>query len=170
MLCDNCGKREAVVAYTKMKESGMEVVHLCAQCAKDIMSSELDFTNELNNKLGEFINEMMKFAGGESSQIDETLNKLCPDCKKSLKDILESNEVGCEKCYENFEEEIESILLSLNLTSSHKGKIPKTAGEESVKKREEIELNTKLNVAIALEEYEEAAKIRDRLKELKEKE
>lgn len=165
MLCDSCGKRNAIIAYTKMKETGVEIVHLCSTCAEEKMREDLDFNNVVTEKVGNFIDELFKFIGKSDRDIEE---KTCPNCNTSLKEIIEDKKVGCESCYDTFKDEIENLLINLQTPTVHKGKIPKSAGKKSVEKREEVELLNKLNVAIELEEYEEAAKLRDRIKALKE--
>ncbi|MBP2025729.1 UvrB/UvrC motif-containing protein [Peptoniphilus stercorisuis] len=165
MLCDSCKKRDAIIAYTKMQNNDVEIVHLCAKCAEEKMKEDLDFNNIVTEKVENFIGELFKL----TNSIDEKeLEKACSYCETSLKDMVKGKTLGCEHCYDEFREEINGILLNLSSSTNHKGKIPKSAGEKSIKKREEIKLLNRLNVAIELEEYEEAAKLRDEINMLKE--
>lgn len=163
MICDNCGKREAIIAYTKMQGNSIEEVHLCAQCAEEKMKKDLAFNNAVSGKMENFLKDLFKLTGKFNNNIP---NKKCSHCGTTFED-LGKNQVGCEYCYDEFKEEIESMLLNFKSSSKHKGKIPKSAGKEPVYKREENELRDKLSVAVELEEYEEAAVLRDKLKQLR---
>ncbi|RVU54284.1 UvrB/UvrC motif-containing protein [Anaerosphaera multitolerans] len=163
MLCDSCGKREAIIAYTKMQGNDIEEVHLCAECAEEKMKKDLVFNNAVSEKMESFLKDLFKLTGKFNNS---TPNKSCKHCGTTFAE-LENNKLGCEMCYEEFKEEIEEMLSSFTSSSRHKGKIPVGAGSEIISKREENELLDKLSVAIELEEYEEAAVLRDKLKELR---
>ncbi|EFI41343.1 MULTISPECIES: UvrB/UvrC motif-containing protein [Peptoniphilus] len=163
MLCDSCGKKEAIISYTKMMGNDVEEVHLCADCAEKKMREDLEFNSAVTGKMENFLKEIFKLTGNLNSDI---VKKKCSHCGTGFKE-LENNELGCEWCYDEFEDEIKSMLTSLKSSSKHKGKIPRSAGDKVVFKREEDELLNKLSVAIELEEYEEAARLRDELKALR---
>ncbi|MGO1580765.1 MAG: UvrB/UvrC motif-containing protein [Peptoniphilaceae bacterium] len=163
MICDNCKENEAIISYTKMIGNEVEEVHLCAKCAEIKMRKDLVFNNIVNDKVESFLKELFKLSGKSQDGINK---KSCSVCGTNFKD-LEKNSLGCEHCYEEFKEEIESMILSFKSSSKHRGKIPISAGKEAFIKREKEELINKLSVAIELEEYEEAALIRDKIKELK---
>lgn len=85
--------------------------------------------------------------------------------------MLGTGKFGCENCYESFSEKINYLLKNLHGTSKHIGRKPKYIKENKIEvkenKKEEnelIELNKKLKKAIKDERYEDAAKIRDEIK------
>lgn len=165
MLCDICNEREAVISYTKIGSEETEVIHLCKECAEKKMKEDSKFKDVMAEKMASFTKQMFesKYPLEESD-----FEKTCPTCKTSLKDVIDGKSLGCEDCYKEFKEYINGFLLNLNSASIHKGKIPKVGGKEPIVKKEEIQILNKLSVAIALEEYEEAAKLRDELNSLRE--
>lgn len=163
MICDNCGKKNAIVSYVKMQDSEIEEVHLCAECAEEKMMKDITFNTALSGTVENFLKDLFKLRGKLNKT---TIEKKCSHCGTTFEEISE-NKIGCENCYTEFKDEIESMLVSLTSLSKHKGKIPTSASGDLILKREENELIDKLSVAIELEEYEEAANLRDRLKELR---
>ncbi|WP_138159649.1 UvrB/UvrC motif-containing protein [Peptoniphilus catoniae] len=165
MLCDNCKKNEAMISYTKMIGNEIEEIHLCADCAEKKMREDLVFNSAVTDRVESFLKELFKLTGNDRSAVTD---KKCKTCNTSFKE-LEENRLGCENCYENFKDEIQSMLTSLKFSSKHKGKIPKSAGNNIIYRRDEQDLMDKLSKAIELENYEDAAVFRDKLKELREK-
>lgn len=162
MLCDNCKKNEAMISYTVMHGEEIEEVHLCPECAELKMKEGFPFKNLSTGNMKDFLKELFKLTGHKIS--DNT--KICEECGSTFED-LKNNNLGCSHCYDNFKKEIETMLISMQSVSKHKGKIPATQGLDIKLKREEAELMNKLSVAIELEEYEEAAIYRDKLKSLR---
>jgi protein arginine kinase activator len=58
------------------------------------------------------------------------------------------------------------IINRVQLGSEHTGKIPKKLGKNIIEKKRIVTLKEELQKAIAAEEYEKAAEIRDKIKEL----
>lgn len=167
MLCDSCGKRNAIIAYTNMKETKIEIVHLCAKCAEEKMKGDLDFNNIITEKVADFIDGIFKMSTQDSDD-DNLIKKSCPNCNTTLNEVVKENKVGCETCYEVFKVEINNLLKNMESSSIHKGKIPKNGDISFLNRKTKLDLLNKLNVAIELEEYEEAAKLRDEINSLKE--
>jgi len=76
---------------------------------------------------------------------------------------------GCAMCYSSFSEKLYPIFRRIHGNTKHVGKIPTKMGEDIAIKREIDRLKIELNVAIKNEEYEKAAQIRDRIRELEKK-
>ena len=165
MICDNCGKKEAIIAYTKMDGSETEIIHLCAECAEKKMREDLSFNNAVTGKMESFLKEIFKLTGNFENK---NLSKKCKYCGSTFKDLEDEN-LGCSHCYDEFKDEINSMIKNLRNYSRYIGKIPKSAGDEVVDKRELYDLQNQLAVAIGLENYEEAAQIRDEIKKLRAK-
>ena len=71
-----------------------------------------------------------------------------------------------DRCYETFRESLFPLLRKIHGSTHHVGKFPKEVESDILIERKIRELKHRLTRAIKLEEYEEAAKIRDRIKEL----
>jgi len=92
----------------------------------------------------------------------------CPRCGTTIKDILDSTKLGCPYCYEHYSNELRAILShSHDGATKHVGKVPKNwkPPEENLE-----QLEAKMQKAVENEDYEEAARLRDKIKKLKDKE
>ena len=76
----------------------------------------------------------------------------------------------CPKCYTVFKKYLDEAARQIHGTVSHTGKIPGSASGHLKVLREKSQLKKDLSKAIEVENFEQAAKLRDRLRELQEKE
>ena len=91
-------------------------------------------------------------------------NKICPKCKLDFITYKKTGRLGCEKCYETFKEELYQTIKNYHIETQHIGKCPsKYIGKSEAKLRN---LNLKLKKAIGCEDYEEAARLRDLIREI----
>ena len=72
----------------------------------------------------------------------------------------------CAGCYEVFSAPLESALKNFHGNSEHTGKVPGGLSEEITKKKRIEELKAEIQKAVAMENYEEAAKMHKELKSL----
>ena len=94
-------------------------------------------------------------------QASVTGSEKCPACGYPVDSLQKTGRLGCAVCYEKF-----STLLVEALTESQKGltHVGKRPGRR-LARREDLEME--LQHLIRTEQYEEAAKIRDRIAKLK---
>ncbi len=93
-------------------------------------------------------------------------NKKCPSCGIDLKTIKKLGGMGCPACYGEFRDVLLPVIRSLHGNQGHKGKIPgNTSGRIKLEKNIR-ELRKRLDNEVLVENFEEAAKIRDRIKEM----
>lgn len=166
MLCDSCGKRESILSYTKIHEDGIEEVHLCEVCAEKKLREDFANNFEMLPQLEEMIGNIFKLTS-MLENADETLS--CSTCGWSFEKFQKTGQVGCEHCYETFAEEIINYLKMLHLSASHRGKMPENVDERIKNDRKIKDLQDDLSLLIQLEDYEGAAKVRDQIKELRNK-
>lgn len=103
--------------------------------------------------------------GGKQPRSPLASDRVCPSCGLTPADFKEHGRLGCPRCYETFEEKLESVVRKLHPGVSHIGKVP--AGKKRRISPEEIEdLKRRLNEHVSREEYEMAAVVRDQLKSL----
>lgn len=172
MLCEKCQEREATIIYTEII-NGVKTEHsLCSECAKDMdFGDELPFAELLAGILGAYTAENEK-------KEDAMEQVVCPTCKTSYRDFIKQGVFGCEDCYNVFEPLIEGNIKKIQGNSVHTGKRPRYNGALDMTKAkaepagvwEEIRiLKEKLKEALKEEDYEEAARLRDEVKALKER-
>ena len=93
----------------------------------------------------------------------------CPKCGFTYQDFAKIGRFGCGDCYDAFKKHIGPLLKRIHGSDRHMGKVPLTAGKSPKDTRSLQDLRTRLEKAIQAEEFEEAARLRDRIKELESK-
>lgn len=162
MLCEHCGKREAVVHITETINKNSAEVHLCDVCAQG-----KGFASSQPFALADLLAGLM-----DEAEIDLKKKKglvTCPGCGMAFEDFKRIGRFGCAQCYETFKESIYPLLEKIHGAVKHTGKMPRKM-PIVVKKESEIQqFQEKLKKAVEKEEFEEAAVIRDKIKELEKK-
>ncbi|HZK01454.1 MAG TPA: UvrB/UvrC motif-containing protein, partial [Anaerovoracaceae bacterium] len=93
----------------------------------------------------------------------------CPQCGSTYNDFKRSGKLGCSVCYSTFNNMLAPLIKRIQGNNVHAGKIPKKSGS-LIKLRKEIKsLKDQLQQLVETEEFEEAARVRDEIKELEEK-
>ena len=162
MLCERCHKKEATV-HTVQVINGEKTEHYyCDSCAK-----ETGFENPIS--FDDIFKGFLNFDSpsyGEKTSTYMPYGIKCPSCSMSYDDFRRTGKFGCSSCFDAFEPYISSTLKSIHGGDSHKGKVPKRNGGNLLKKHELEDLKRKLVDAIAKEEFESAAVLRDKIKAL----
>ncbi len=90
----------------------------------------------------------------------------CPDCGHSLREFQKTGRLGCPKCWEVFTEQLGVVLKRMHRGGLHLGKCPRARIAGPVVERRRDDLRNRLEEAVRREFYEEAADLRDELKQL----
>ena len=93
----------------------------------------------------------------------------CPACGFTYGDFKKVGRLGCGECYEAFKKQLTPLLKRIHSADRHVGKVPLTVGKTIKDTRNLQELRMKMEKAIQFEEFEEAARLRDQIKELEKK-
>ena len=164
MFCENCNIREATVHKTKITNGIKEEIHLCDECAKQ---SEM-FNFEDNFSIHSFLSSLLEGSIAPNITITDGQIKKCPQCGSTYNDFRRSGRLGCSTCYPTFSDALAPLIKRIQGNSIHAGKIPKISGH-SIKLRRKIrDLKNQLQKLVQIEEFEEAAKLRDEIKRLEE--
>lgn len=175
MLCDNCKSREAKIYYTEIIDGCKKEQHLCEECAKKFSSFPMEAPGLSKSfTLGSLLASLLGgYEEKEEKQVEEqTLS--CKNCNMTYEEFLQQGVVGCPHCYQSFKGPLSSCIKNIQGNVKHTGKVPKgfqSKTEQIVHAMSELDiLGIHLQQAIEKEEFEQAAKLRDRIRELKEKE
>lgn len=95
-----------------------------------------------------------------------TSETVCKSCGMGINEFLRTGKLGCSNCYEAFNPQIKQLLKRIHGNTSHVGKIPKGASSKLKVKRKMEVLRQELAEAIVEENFEKAAEIRDKLKQI----
>lgn len=171
MLCDICGKNQATVHLTEIIDDKMTELHLCEDCAQK-KSSQM----ETHFGLADLLAGLADLGTQFNKTTKETKVK-CPRCGLTYEDFKKVGRLGCGECYSVFKDSLLPLLKRIHGSTQHYGKAPKkiqkvekTAVKTTVKAKNELqELREQLQKAIELEEFEEAARLRDKIREIEKK-
>lgn len=177
MLCQNCNKNEATVKYTEIINGEKTEVMLCEKCSKELGIGHMNFNMpiDFSSFFGDFLED---YEESSFMPLLTTNKKLkCNNCNMTFEEFMEQGKFGCEECYDTFSSKIDSILKRIQGSNRYAGKKLVKNGESKIefkekpekKETEKEKLQKQLKEAIQKENYEEAAKIRDKIKELENK-
>ncbi len=197
MLCENCHNNEATVSYTEIINGQYSEQQLCQECASKVgMASFGNHSPFMNQDLsiGSLLSSVLGFPGNHSGAKPYTRNNVkCDNCGTTFQDFLQKGKFGCSNCINTFGSNLDDSLSRIHGSDRHAGKKPvnyvsgssDTEGKQS-KESQSKDLNQenwskvdgvattdidklqeKLNQAVIMEEYEEAACLRDEIRELR---
>lgn len=165
MYCDECKQRPASVHLTQMFNGQKIESHFCEECAakKGAIIFNADNSFSIPNLLASF------FGFNTEGPSAPALGHSCSNCGMSFNDIRQTGKLGCSECYAAFDEELEPTLRGMHGNSQHIGKVPTRGGEKVILKKTVESMKSRLQQAVAEEDYEKAAQIRDAIKDLEKK-
>jgi protein arginine kinase activator len=162
MQCELCKIKAATVHLTEIIDGHRTESHLCQACAQ---KEGISIKSQLS--LNELLSSLI--AAHQQTTDEEGLaemEKSCPVCGMTMDMFRKQAVLGCPNDYEVFGKTLEQLIEKAhdgNLT--HKGKIPAGLSQEEISNtNKKEELKKQLDRAVAAEDYELAAKLRDRLK------
>jgi protein arginine kinase activator len=157
MHCDVCKTNQATVFLTQIVEGKMQKVNLCEACSKE---------KGVTDPTGFALADLLLGLGAAQEMERGGIVQKCPVCGFSQADFKKTGRLGCANCYNTFAEGLSSLLKGMHKGTDHLGKVParlaKTLERESALKG----LQRDLRKAVADEDYESAASIRDQIRHL----
>ena len=161
MFCQDCKKKESTVHLTQVVNNQKVIVNLCQECAE-----KRGFHNPFSGgifPLGEMLasvtSGVIEKKGAHSS------NLKCPNCGMLFSEFPKVGRFGCSQCYTAFRPQITQMLTRIHGSTQHKGEAPAPAKVDLASEiKIELSLEEELRKAIAAEDFEKAAQIRDKIK------
>ena len=151
MQCEICNKKDAVVHFKHVADGEVRELNICEDCASEngisIQPPDL-LTDFLMGKAQQ--SALKKPAAGEPT-------RRCLTCGMKDSDFDKMSRLGCSDCYEAFEKDVEEVAVAMQKGDRHVGKIPEGRGTAE----DQTLLTGMLNDAVKVENFEEAARIRD---------
>ncbi|HMP77628.1 MAG TPA: UvrB/UvrC motif-containing protein [Kiritimatiellia bacterium] len=152
MLCESCKERDATVHLTQVVDGAIKKLHLCEECAA---KSGFDIQGPLS------ITDILLGMGIEKPVDKPESERTCPRCHMRRTDFKKTGRFGCAACYEAFAEELPPLLKAMHRSDHHTGKVPSRESVRVQASAELAQLQQKMDKAIAAENFEEAARLRD---------
>lgn len=160
MICQHCQKHPATTHIKRTVNGKTTEMYVCSECAA---KQGLDmFSGSAAMDVGNLFGGL--FAAPSLRDPDE--RERCTSCQKSFREIVQSGIVGCPDCYIQFYERLQPSIQRIHGKTTHVGKIAACGSPQIRKKRELAHLKEELTKALALQEYERCAQLRDQIKEL----
>jgi protein arginine kinase activator len=160
-MCSMCKEKPATLFLTKISaDNKKQDLNLCDACAK---AKGLD-----NDPTAFLVPDADIMLGlGASQELEQAVSGVetkCVRCGFSQADFKKSGRLGCPDCYKTFAEGLSGLLKTMHKGTRHTGKTPEALRQT----RDTVDrlklLQKKLAKAIADEDYETAATLRDEIK------
>jgi len=163
-FCTQCHEREAVIRLTQVLDDQVQTLRLCERCAAE-RGVETGI-GMASTPLGGFLaalGNVGAVVGPPGAHDVET----CPGCGATLNDFRELGRVGCAACWDAFAGSLGPLVRRLHGSTHHAGARYHPPGVAAVDAGEEARrLGEQLALAVATENFELAAELRDRLRAL----
>ena len=153
MLCEECQKNQATVMVTVTAGDQIRTRHLCKECMQNMENSFA------HGDVQGFLSSILSMLSAQSKVTTRT----CSGCGLSYEDFKETGRLGCAQCYQEFADELRPLLLRIHGRSQHAGRIPPGEKENLDRIRHIAALRESLEKAVAAENFEKAAKLRDKI-------
>ncbi len=178
MLCQSCKKNEAAVFLKVAVNNKVTEMHLCEACAAGVTAfggleaGPMNISGMMGNMSGYF----KEFLPHEKRALH------CRSCGLTYHEFKESGFLGCPECYADFEHPLTELLTRIHGNCLHAGKRPALcpgrpkcgtspvpvvfglAGQKTIYNTEA--LKEALKKAVENEDFEAAAGLRDRIRNL----
>ncbi|MDO5556197.1 MAG: UvrB/UvrC motif-containing protein [Clostridia bacterium] len=182
MLCQKCNKNEANVKYTEVINGEKKEMMLCEQCSHELGLDNISFNMPIN--FSSFLGGLLEdetYNTPEFMPLFQQIKQLkCDNCNLTYDEFINQGKFGCAQCYDVFSNKIDSLLKRIHGSNEYLGRkaINSQNINKNIENEKEVDENSEnkklkelqedLKKAIADERYEDAAKIRDKIKKIEE--
>ncbi|MVP02290.1 MULTISPECIES: UvrB/UvrC motif-containing protein [Paenibacillus] len=166
MTCQECGQRPASLHFTKIVNGEKTEFHFCESCAKE--KGELIPGTPGGFSIHNLLSGLLDF-DPSSGAMSKARPIRCEHCGLTYSQFSKLGRFGCSNCYQSFKEKLDPLFRRVHGNTLHVGKVPKRSGQEIEQKREIERLKKELQGLIEQEEFEKAAQLRDRIRDLDKK-
>ncbi len=159
MKCQRCPKQATLHITEVLPDERFEELHLCEDCAKKYLY-EPAAQQQAAKKGGK--------PAADLEPSDDPGGKQCEACGIKFIEFRNAGRLGCSHDYDAFREDLLPLLESIHGDVRHQGKTPRRLPKAKSAQAELAQLRKKLQQAVLEEAYEEAARIRDRIRQVEE--
>jgi protein arginine kinase activator len=156
LKCDLCSK-PATVHLTQIVNNKVHKVDLCEACAQ---------AKGVTDPSGFSLADLLLKAS-LSPEAAPASGGRCDRCGFTPADFKKLGRFGCPSCYGAFRNLVEPMLENMHSGVSHRGKVPTRALERKSLYDRLTKLELDLTEAIKSERYEDAARARDEINQVK---
>ena len=167
MICQSCVKKTATTHIKTIVNGKLAEAHLCADCAKEKGYGSV--FDQWNLGFGNLLGGLLGKGHSEEAVVH------CKKCGATFAEIAKTGNLGCEECYTTFRRQLLPLIQRIHGTAHHKGKRPGSSAlcisdtnrqMLAVQESTLEEKKRQLQRAIEAQEFEQAAVLRDEIKEM----
>jgi protein arginine kinase activator len=164
MQCQSCKQNTATIHLTEIVDGRRNETHLCESCAQ-----QQGVTVKAQIPLNELLGSLLAAHPETGSAIPQTPEQSCPHCGMTFEKFRQSSLLGCPYDYEVFNKQLAPLIEKSHAGhTEHRGKIPARTPADERKQLELLRLRQELEAALKAEDYEVAAELRDKIKQITE--
>lgn len=163
MQCQICNKNDATIHLTEITDGIRTEMHICEHCA-----AQQDITVKSHIPINELLSNLLAVQPTDEELTGPSELKLaCPNCGFTLAQFSKEGLLGCPHDYEVFEKSLRPLIEKAHDgRTTHFGKIPATTPQDTKQQMELFNLRRQLETAVQCEDYELAAELRDKIKQI----
>ena len=162
MQCQICNNRDATIHLTEITDGVRSEMHICEQCA-----AEQGIAIKSHIPINELLSSLLAVQPADDELSDPTeQHASCPICGFTLEQFRKEGVLGCPNDYEVFAKSLQPLIEKAHCGRiAHCGKMPSRIPPDTRKQAKLLNLHRQLESAVQNEDYELAAKLRDKIAE-----
>jgi protein arginine kinase activator len=162
MQCQICKKNDATIHLTEITDGERTEMHICESCA-----AEQGIAVKSHIPLNELLSGLLAAQPSDDDLSGQPEQVQCPHCGLTLAQFRKEAVLGCPYDYEVFEKSLLPLIEKAHDgKTTHCGKLPSRTPKDTKKQVELLNLRQQLEAAVKSEDYEQAAKLRDKINKL----
>lgn len=163
MQCQICNKKTATIHLTEISDGLRTEMHLCEHCAQ-----EQGIAAKTQISINELLSSLLAAQPSDDELFGPSEQEAkCPHCGFTLEQFRRQGLLGCPHDYEVFEKSLQGLIEKAhNGGTSHCGKAPSKTPQRTRTQMELANLRQQLDAAVRSEDYELAAKLRDKINQM----
>jgi protein arginine kinase activator len=164
-LCDICNKNRATVKLTRVDPGGVKELLICQSCASEYSPLHRK-SEEIGPGFQALFSSLLNKSGEEAAAPAETEGAACSVCGLPFETYRKTFLLGCASCYDSFADALLADLRKIHGETRHLGKCPQGQSKEIKDQVAIAALRQQLGDAVAREDFEAAARLRDQIRDL----
>lgn len=159
MICQKCNEKMATILFAQVIQGKKTEMHLCKMCAQKKGISGIG--GLASEPVNSFLAGMTEKA---EALVEDQPRVVCTKCNLTYREFRASGKLGCAECYSAFDEPLKKLIRKTHGNTQHHGKTPVRHIPRSVPDTSFNTAQRALKEAIAQENYERAAELRDQIR------
>lgn len=161
--CTSCKKHPASVHVLDLDGGALAgKQHLCQSCAENLGVVH----HKAKPMSAEILEDLIGSMTVEKGRTRRGIGPVCPACGTTTADFKMRGRFGCARCYDTFRASLLPLLERVHDSKRHQGRFPARPSGDRPRPDMLADLRRRLEAAIQDENYEEAANLRDQLRNM----